>query len=222
MAHIAPFPFLLDARTVWHVPASGTEKRIYLTFDDGPNPTATPELLDLLREKNVRVTFFLIDEYVSAETAPIIQRMFAEGHSVGQHTGRRWLLLRSASYVEDQLVSAADKLQQLTGHRPCNLFRPHAGWRSAFMMRGASKAGYKIVGWSWKNWDWTGYRQRTGPRVAKQIVAHAKPGNIIVMHDGHHKNPRADRSYAIDATRRIIDDLRIRGFVFEPLWGNLP
>jgi peptidoglycan/xylan/chitin deacetylase (PgdA/CDA1 family) len=84
-------------------------------------------------------------------------------------------------------------------------------------MRGTSSAGYKIVAWSWMNWDWVGFRQRTGPRVAEHLVKHARSGNIAVIHDGHHKNPRADRSYAIDATRRIIEELGAQGYEFKTL-----
>ncbi|HYI94467.1 MAG TPA: polysaccharide deacetylase family protein [Bryobacteraceae bacterium] len=217
LAHIAPFRFVLDKSTVWRMPQAGVEKTIYLTFDDGPNPTATPKLLDLLKEKNVRATFFLIDDYVTGETAPIVRRIFAEGHSVGQHTGQRWLLLRSPSYIDTMLTAAADKVERLAGRRPCKLFRPHAGWRSVPMMRGASRSGYKIIGWSWMSWDWVGFRERTGPRVAKQLVKHAKPGNIVVIHDGHHSNPQANRLYAIDATRRVIDELGAQGYVFGAL-----
>ncbi len=221
LAHIVPFPFLLDAvdreAIVWRMPVAGSAKTIYLTFDDGPNPTATPELLDLLREKDVRATFFLIDDYVNDATAPIVRRMFDEGHAVGQHTGRRWLFLRSPSHVAAMLETAADKVQRFTGHWPCPLFRPHAGWRSVSMIKGARRANYKLVGWSWMSWDWVGPRKRTGPRVAAQVVAHAAPGKIVVIHDGHHKNPRADRRYAIEATRRIIDDLSAQGYSFGTL-----
>jgi peptidoglycan/xylan/chitin deacetylase (PgdA/CDA1 family) len=219
LAHIAPFPFILDAvhrdATLWRVPGSG--KTVYLTFDDGPNPAATPELLDVLKEKNVRATFFLIDDYVDETTAPIVRRIFNEGHAVGQHTGRRWLFLRSPSYLAEWLEAAAGKIERLGGRRPCRLFRPHAGWRSLSMMRGAGRAGYKIAGWSWMSWDWVGFRKRTGPRVAAQVVGNAAPGKIIVIHDGHHKNPRADRRYAVEAAKQLIDDLRAQGYTFGTL-----
>ena len=132
LAHLAPFPFLLEAihneSSVWRMPATQSDKKtIYLTFDDGPNPTATPALLDLLKEKKVPATFFLIDDYVNEATAPIVRRMFEEGHAVGQHTGRRWLFVRSPSYIDEMVRSAATKIERVTGHRPCPLFRPHAG-----------------------------------------------------------------------------------------------
>jgi peptidoglycan/xylan/chitin deacetylase (PgdA/CDA1 family) len=226
LTHIAPFPFLLDAAagrlSVWRGPHPRDKKEIYLTFDDGPNPIATPELLDLLKEKDVRATFFLIDRHLDADTAPIIRRMFEEGHGVALHSADRWLMVRSPSSIERTLVDAADRIEAMAGRRPCPLFRPHAGWRSVTLMSALSRLKYRLVGWSWMVWDWNWFRKRTGERVASQILRHAAPGKIIVIHDGHHKNREADRRYAIDATRRIIDGLRARGFAFRNLCDSLP
>jgi peptidoglycan-N-acetylglucosamine deacetylase len=219
LSHVAPFPFLLDAltgrATVWRMPSQPGVKNIYLTFDDGPNPAATPALLDALQRKGVRATFFLIDRHVTDETAPLVRRMFEEGHSVAQHTGDRWLMLRSPGALERRLRRDADRIERLAGTRPCGLFRPHAGWRSATLIAGAKRAGYRVAGWSWMSWDWVWFRKRTGERVAAQVVAHAAPGNIVVMHDGHHKDPRPDRAYAIDAATRVIDELTARGYQFR-------
>lgn len=219
LSHIAPFPFLLDGlsgNAVWRL-ESKAPKTIYLTYDDGPNPSATPALLDLLKEKRVRATFFLIDEYVTPATAPIVRRMFEEGHSVAQHSSDRWLMIRSPGELSDAVIRAADRIESLTERRPCKLFRPHAGWRSATMLRGLSRSGYKLVGWSWMSWDWVWFRKRTGARVASHLLGHAAPGKIFVIHDGHHRNPQADRQYAIHATRILIDRLREQGYSFDSL-----
>jgi peptidoglycan/xylan/chitin deacetylase (PgdA/CDA1 family) len=68
---------------------------VYLTFDDGPDPTTTPDLLDVLGREGVHATFFLIDRHITDETAPIVRRMFAEGHSVALHSASRKYLLAS-------------------------------------------------------------------------------------------------------------------------------
>jgi peptidoglycan/xylan/chitin deacetylase (PgdA/CDA1 family) len=218
LSHTAPFPFLFDEAVgqgaVWRVYQPANRRAVYLTFDDGPNPTATPELLDLVKEKNVPATFFLIDEHVTEATAPIVRRMFAEGHAVGQHSGNRWLMLHSAGRLTAELQTEARHIELLTGYRPCPIFRPHAGWRSISMFRGMSRLHYRLVGWSWLTWDWCWFRRRTGDRVAHQVLAHAGPGKIIVIHDGHHRNPQADRRYAVEATRRIIDGLRAESYSF--------
>jgi peptidoglycan/xylan/chitin deacetylase (PgdA/CDA1 family) len=223
LSHTAPFPFLFDAAfgnvSVWRVQPAGS-RAIYLTFDDGPNPTVTPALLDLLKDKNVPVTFFLIGEHVTEATAPIVSRMFAEGHAVGQHSGDRWLMLHSESRLTAELQNDASRIELLTGHRPCAIFRPHAGWRSVPIFRTMSRLNYRLVGWSWLTWDWYWFRRRTGERVAHQILAHARPGKIIVIHDGHHRNPQADRQYALEATRRIIDGLRAKSYNFAAFCGS--
>jgi len=78
LAHTAPFPFLLEwigpGRSVWHQPSADGVPTIYLTYDDGPNPAATPALLDVLAREGVPATFFVIPKHFSAETAPILTR----------------------------------------------------------------------------------------------------------------------------------------------------
>src|SRR5687767_11635493 len=92
LAHTAPAPFLLEAlagdRARWHMPRTQPDT-VYFTFDDGPNPTTTPDLLDVLAAEQVRATFFLIDRHITEETAPIVRRIFDEGHSVALHSHTR-------------------------------------------------------------------------------------------------------------------------------------
>src|SRR5688572_13385222 len=118
------------------MPRTETPK-VYLTFDDGPNPTATPDLLDVLARHGVTATFFVIDKHLTRETAPIVRRAFEEGHAVAIHWHSRTLMFRRASYVASTLQEAAARLEVLTGHQPCRAFRPHAGNRSVPMIMGA-------------------------------------------------------------------------------------
>ena len=109
---------------------------VYLTFDDGPNPTATPALLDALRETGAHATFFLIDTHLNESTAPIVRRMFDEGHAVALHSDTRALMIKTPDELGRLLTGYADRIEQLAGRRPCRLFRPHAGWRSGPMYDG--------------------------------------------------------------------------------------
>ena len=97
LAHTAPFPFLLESfgpsRSLWRMPADPRAPVVYLTYDDGPNPNATPALLDVLREGDARATFFLIDEHLTDETAPLVTRMFDEGHAVALHSNSRAMMI---------------------------------------------------------------------------------------------------------------------------------
>src|SRR5688500_9990556 len=100
LAHTAPFPFLLEAfrpkQSLWRVdPAPGMPPTPYLTFDDGPNATWTPPLLDALADTGIRATFLLVDEYITPETEPSVRRMADEGHAIALHSGTRRLMIAS-------------------------------------------------------------------------------------------------------------------------------
>jgi len=220
MAHIAPFPFILDrmapAHSIWRMPRTDPPA-VYLTFDDGPNPTATPDLLDVLRDGGARATFFVIDAYVSEDTAPILVRMFDEGHAVALHANTRALMIRPPEDLAATLTRYADRIALLTGRRPCRLFRPHAGWRSGTMIEGLKQIDHRLVGWSFGLWDFNWYRRPEPSALAARLGRRASAGDIIVMHDGHHVDPRADRRHTVAAVRSLVPALAARGFTFGTL-----
>ena len=221
-AHMLPFPFLFEAfnpsGSLWRVkPSAGAPRTIYLTFDDGPNAAWTPPLLDALREQGVRATFFLIDDHITPETEPILRRMAQEGHAIGLHSGTRRLMISSPGSLAQYLERMAGRIEGITGQKPCPLFRPHAGWRSVTMYMGLNRIGYRLAGWSWGMWDWDWWRGRDADRIASRLSRKASAGDIIVIHDGHHGNPRADRRHAPEIVRKLAPVLRSRGFAFGPL-----
>jgi peptidoglycan/xylan/chitin deacetylase (PgdA/CDA1 family) len=216
LAHVAPFPFLLERfaprQSLWRMPpAAAGVPTVYLTFDDGPNPAATPALLDALRETGGRATFFLIDGHLSVETAPIVRRMFAEGHAVGVHSGTRTLMVQTPTVFAAIVQEYAARIEVMAGGRPCRLFRPHAGWRGGSMLEGLRLIDYRLVGWSFGLWDFNWYRRPEPAALAARLARKASAGDIIVMHDGHHVDPRADRQHTVDATRALVPALRARG-----------
>jgi peptidoglycan/xylan/chitin deacetylase (PgdA/CDA1 family) len=215
LAHTAPFPFLLDVtdETVWRMPADDPPT-IYLTFDDGPNSEATPGLLDVLRRHEVKATFFVIDKYITDETVPILERTFDEGHAVALHSHTRRLMFSDWRAVATTLQEAAARIEVLTGRQVCRAFRPHAGHRSVTMLMGAARAGYVVVGWGWMLWDFNGFHSRTAEALVPRLISHASAGDIVVIHDGHHQDPRADRQYAIETVDQLIPQLKERGFQF--------
>ena len=215
LAHTAPFPFLLDVtgRTVWRMPQTDPPT-IYLTFDDGPNPTATPQLLDVLKKHDATATFFVIDKHLTRDTAPIVRRAFEDGHAVALHSHTRAMMFYRPALVSSTLQEAAARMEVMTGHAPCRAFRPHAGNRSITLIDGAGGAGYKVIGWGWMLWDFNFFRKKTAESLVPRLLRKASPGDIVVIHDGHHKNPRADRRYAVDTVDALIPALRARGFTF--------
>jgi peptidoglycan/xylan/chitin deacetylase (PgdA/CDA1 family) len=217
LAHTAPFPFVLDAlhadRVIWRMPHADGPPTIYLTYDDGPNPTATPALLDALKAEDVRATFFLIERHLTPETEPIIRRMAAEGHGVALHSHTRAKIFLRPDDLGQHLTAFAARLEQITGQRSCRAFRPHAGARSTQLLEGLERIDYQMIGWGFMLWDFDFFRERS-VRIVPRLVRHASAGDIMVIHDGHHENPRADRRYAIDLTRTLIPELRKKGFRF--------
>ena len=218
LAHLAPFPFVLDAAApapaVWRMPPNESAPAIYLTFDDGPNPTATPRLLDLLAEHGAAATFFVIDRHLTGETAPIVRRMFAEGHAVGLHSHTRALMFLPPAELAATLSAAAARVERLAGSPPCKAFRPHAGARSGQMYAGLAAGGYSLVGWGWGLWDFNWYRRPDPAGLADRLARRVSDGSIIVIHDGHHEDPAPDRRYAVDAVARLIPLVRQRGLGF--------
>jgi peptidoglycan/xylan/chitin deacetylase (PgdA/CDA1 family) len=217
LAHTAPFPFVLDAlhheRVTWRMPHDAGAPTIYLTYDDGPNPTATPQLLDELASNGVHATFFLIERHITPETEPIVRRIVAEGHRIGLHSHTRALMLLEPDDLGRELTGFARRIEALTGAPPCRAFRPHAGARSSQMLEGLEQIDYQMVGWGFMLWDFDLFRERSA-RIVPRLVNHASPGDIIVIHDGHHENPRANRRYAVDVTGALVPELRKKGFSF--------
>jgi peptidoglycan/xylan/chitin deacetylase (PgdA/CDA1 family) len=223
LAHTAPAPFLLDLfagdRAVWHMPTRNPPA-VYLTFDDGPNPATTPDLLDVLAREHVQATFFLIDQHITESTAPLVVRMFAEGHSVALHSRTRRDMLRRPAAFAQVLTARADRIEQIAGRRPCRAFRPHAGWRSWSMYRGLEQIDHRLIGWGWMLWDWNWFRKRNAEAVVNRVGNRISDGGIVVMHDGDESAPLVDQRHTVDATARLIPRLRARGFTFGVVCEN--
>jgi peptidoglycan/xylan/chitin deacetylase (PgdA/CDA1 family) len=218
--HLAPFPFVLDwasrGVSVWEMPP-GREPAVYLTFDDGPNPTATPALLDVLKKHGVHATFFVIDRHLTAETAPIVRRAGTEGHAIALHSHTRALMQLPPDELAATLDAADARLRDLAGVTACRAFRPHGGGRSREMIEGLRRSNRQLIGWGFLLWDWDWFRRPSPDRLVPRIARRAGPGSIVVMHDGHHKNPRADRRYTIETVDRLIPRLKEKGLAFRTI-----
>ncbi len=223
LAHLAPTRFILDrmagSRAVWHMPRD-SPATVYLTYDDGPNPTTTPDLLDVLAHERVHATFFLIDQHITDETAPIVRRMFDEGHSVGLHSAAKSYMLLTPSDLARTLTAAADRIEQAGGMAPCRVFRPRGGWRSGSMYDGLRQIDYRLVGWGWMLWDVQVFGNRSADKTFDRLRSRVQAGDIVVMHDGDESAPRKDQRHTVDATARLIPALRNQGFVFGTVCRN--
>jgi len=191
----------------------GEENVVSLTFDDGPNPRATPRILDVLRREGVRATFFVLGRH--AERWPeLVRRATLDGHQLGNHGYfHRKLHRRSPGYVRDDLTRGTEQIVRASGVRPRHFRAPH-GFRSPWVTPIAASLGQRTVGWSLGVWD----SARPGASViADRALAGMHAGSILLLHDGDGYDPDGDRLQTAEALPAILDGLRGRGFRFTTL-----
>jgi peptidoglycan/xylan/chitin deacetylase (PgdA/CDA1 family) len=191
----------------------GDEPFVSITFDDGPNPRATPRILDVLRREGVRATFFVLGRH--AERWPeLVRRAALDGHQLGNHGYfHRKLHRRSPGYVRDDLTRGTEQIVRASGIRPRHFRAPH-GFRSPWVTPIAASLGQRTVGWSLGVWD----SARPGADViAARTLEGMHAGSILLLHDGDGYDPDGDRSQTAEALPAILDGLRRRGFRFTTL-----
>jgi peptidoglycan/xylan/chitin deacetylase (PgdA/CDA1 family) len=195
--------FDLPWRVIRRVPG----RRVALTFDDGPHPDTTPQILAALRRREARATFFVVGE-AAARWPELVRQIVAEGHALGNHTQRhRILVLRTARQLEEEIDACQRALAQVGV--AARLFRPPHGFKPIGLHRVLRKRGLRLVAWqgSIRDTDEPG-----APVVVERAVALAKAGRILLLHD----HPRCGDQTA-RAVPSIIDRYRSLGFEFVPL-----
>ena len=194
-----------------HLP--GDEPLVSITFDDGPNPRATPRILEVLRRERVHATFFILGRH--AERWPeLVRRAALDGHQLGNHGYyHRKLHRRSPGYVRDDLTRGTEQIVRASGVRPRHFRAPH-GFRSPWVTPIAASLGQRTVGWSLGVWD----SARPGAEViAARSIEGMDRGSILLLHDGDGYDPDGDRMQTAEALPAILDGLRRRGFRFTTL-----
>ncbi len=189
------------------------DRAVALTFDDGPNPAATPVVLDALAERGVKATFFILGRH--AERWPdLVARAAAEGHALGNHGYyHRKLHLRSPAYVRRDLELGTNAMMKAGAPRP-RFFRAPHGFRSPWVTHIARTLGQRTVGWSLGVWD----SDRPGvDEIARRTVEGASPGAILLLHDGDGYDPDGDRLQTAHAVPLLVDRLLDRGYRFSLL-----
>lgn len=181
--------------------------QIALTFDDGPDPIVTPRVLDLLRNHGARATFFLIGRH--AETHPtLVRRILAEGHELGNHTYSHSRLLNCfpTAPLQREIERGEAALRRIAGASGPALYRPPVGLKSPWLARVQRRLNLRIVTWSLHAHD-TG--RRSPAAVAARIIRRARPGDIVLLHDGHDR-PGKSRDTVTEALEAILAGLQHR------------
>lgn len=197
--------FYYEARgeVVWEVKTD--EKVVALTFDDGPHPNYTAEILDLLKQYEAQATFFVVGN--KAKQLPeLVYREFMEGHEIANHTFSH-PYLRKKTNMKKEIYDAEIVIDSITG-RKCALFRPPGGMYNQQLVNLVNQEGYKMVLWSWhldtRDWDTPGVQS-----IVNRVLKNIKSGNIVLFHDYVE-----GRTQTIDALKIILPELKSRGYRF--------
>lgn len=191
----------------------GPGRRIALTFDDGPNPRATPAILDALGDAGVRATFFVLGRHADRWPA-LVRRAHQEGHVLANHGWHHQKLhLRSPRWVRDDIAAGARSIARAAGVSTA-LFRAPHGFRSPWVVPIAHRLGHRVVGWSLGVWDSALPGVET---IVRRTVEGVRPGGVVLLHDGDGYDPAGDRMQTALALPAIIRELRTRGFEFVTL-----
>jgi len=187
-------------------PAKG-RPQIALTFDDGPNPRWTPQLLGILAKHNVHASFFLIGKYASTQR-DLVRQTHEAGHLIGNHTWTHPNLARtSQTRTRQELTDTTNELEQITGSR-VRYFRPPFGYRRPATFSIARELGLTPVTWNAIANDWMGkpteYITARCTRLINQNQSHGYATNLV-LHDGSHLSLEADRSRTLSAADQLIE-----------------
>jgi peptidoglycan/xylan/chitin deacetylase (PgdA/CDA1 family) len=203
-------PRVLPAR-LSGVSSSG---HVALTFDDGPDTRSTPAFLDLLADRDVRATFFLLGRY--ADAAPmLVRRMADEGHEVAVHGWTHRSVVRiGPRRLAGELRATKSLLEQLTGRRVL-WYRPPYGILTTPALVAARSAGLTTVLWSDWGVDWR--RDRTPAQVVATVTRGLRPGGSVLLHDSDRTSTPGSWRTTLAATSALLDVLRSRGVPVGPL-----
>ncbi|HEY3424133.1 MAG TPA: polysaccharide deacetylase family protein [Negativicutes bacterium] len=182
------------------------DKKVALTFDDGPENHWTPQILEVLQKKKVKATFFVIGKQVQSYPE-VLRQIYDQGHVIGNHTlNHADLTKMSAPEVEKELEDCAAIIQGIIGKSP-RLVRPPFGFHNTTVDDTVYSKNQIIVLWSIDTEDWQGLDAKT---IKDSVLPKMKNGYIILQHSG--VNPHLQGS--LEALPAIIDGLRSQGFEF--------
>ena len=196
-------------RTEWH--GRRDTRAVALTFDDGPSRD-TERILEVLREHQVTASFFMIGCQV--ESFPgIAERVFAEGHEIGNHSYSHPIYLyQRARQTRHELERAQAVISETTGIRP-RFARPPCGVRTRAYFSATRSLGLRTVQWDVAGFDW---KRRSARQIAREVLHGARAGSIVLLHDGDSEGKR-DRRETIAALPLIIEGLHDKGLRVAPL-----
>jgi peptidoglycan-N-acetylglucosamine deacetylase len=193
----------------------GKEKRVALTFDDGPSEPYSPLVLDTLKEYGVQATFFIVGEKAEARK-DLVCRIQREGHLIGSHTydhppHMAFEGIFGRKRVMREIERGAAALEGITGRRP-NLFRPPQGFKNHLISEACAEKGITLVGYT----DRLPYyaNGHSPSALAEKVLRHTGSGSIINFHDGWRTGKEWACEQMVRTLAKIIEGLRAQGYRF--------
>jgi peptidoglycan-N-acetylglucosamine deacetylase len=213
----------LFGHTLYHTDAV---KKLAITFDDGPNPSMTPKLLDLLDRHRAKATFFLLGKYVR-DSPGLAKEISARGHLIGNHTDSHPnLFFTGPNETRTELLRCSEAIGQATWEEP-RWFRPPFGYRSPWLSSLVLQQRMRTVMWTIMPGDWRLKPEAWLIERMKPIAAHMQnipandlssrrlsTGDVLCLHDGHYGIPNADRARTLTALGYWLPRWRDLGLEF--------
>ncbi|MCA9406079.1 MAG: polysaccharide deacetylase family protein [Candidatus Omnitrophica bacterium] len=218
---------LTRRETIYRVDTS--EKKVALTFDDGPSPVWTPLILDELKKAGIKATFFMIGYHVN-KYPDVARRVAEEGHEVASHGyAHSVMLYYTPAEIEQELKYTEYVIKKVTGVTT-TLFRPPKAWLRKTIKAKIKSMGYDIILWSLNSKDWVRFNHH---RVVNYLLKNVKNGDIILFHDSGHAFARegGNRLQTVKAVSLLARKLKERGFQIVPVgeltgerkqWNTIP
>ncbi|MEB3282653.1 MAG: polysaccharide deacetylase family protein [Lyngbya sp.] len=196
-------PDRFKGKTVKYVDLNTDEKVIALTFDDGPWPTTTEQILDILRENNIKATFFWVGQALN-NFKEIGQKVAADGHVIANHTWNHRYHYHNHSAAAKEIEDTANLIEELIGVQT-TIFRPPGGVEDNGLVNYAFTRDYVNIMWSSDSKDW----RSSASSIKQNVLSSAKPGRIVLLHDGG-----GNRAETVKALPDIIAELKGQGYRF--------
>lgn len=196
------------------LPALERGDEVALTFDDGPDPEVTPQVLEMLAARGARASFFLIGQR-AAEHPELVARMVREGHVVENHTHRHrhTFAFNLYPFLRREIETAQQVLGTLSGRTPA-WFRAPAGMHNLFLSAVLARLGLFFVSWTWRGYDTV---EQDPLRVLTRLTENLKAGDILLLHDGNAASTREGRPVVLEVLPELLLELERRGLRAVPL-----
>ncbi len=200
-ANVTPVEVIIDSIKV---------KKIALTFDDGPDGRYTPEILDILKEKHVKATFFLVGRNMKKFPA-VTKRIIKEGHCIGNHTYDHSHMLGKSFRSIYKNILKNESISDSLGGKSAKLFRPPWGLISDNQIDSLNFYGFKIIPWDINSRDWS--KESNPEDIVRIVTSQAQNNDIVLFHSADYAL-KESRINTVKALPAIIDILRAKRFIF--------